>query len=394
VLAHLPTAPVSRAAVKYYGDRFREHPIGTGAYTLRHRDHQKQQRIVLTANPDYRGRPDVDGFAAVDAAQRQPHIRRLQIDFFKADLPPWFLFRQGLLDISAIPKDTFSQAVRQGGELTAAMQRQGIKLVKAPDPTTYYIGFNMLDAVLGRNKPLRQAMSMAINRQRFISVYRNGRGELPIGPIPPGFESFDPQEANPYARFDPQAARDLLAKAQQIHGGPLPKLSLLMSGTDTEDRQMGDFLRSQWEAMGLRIEVDYTDWARFLDIVERRRTAQLFFLAWQADYPDEQNFFQLFYGKNIREGGQNNTAWKNEAFDRLYEQASVLPPGPPRTAVYKQMSRLVMDECPWALLYYPSSYVLHHGWVDNLLLSDYLHGARQHLKLDSSARSAWLSRNR
>ena len=53
--------------------------------------------------------------------------------------------------------------------------------------------------------------------------------------------------------------------------------------------------------IGIRLQVDYVTWARFLEMVDAKQ-AQFFALGWQADYPDEQTFFQLLYSKNQSPG--------------------------------------------------------------------------------------------
>src|SRR5204863_7244069 len=79
-LARESSGIVCRAAVNYWGKRFRQHPLATGAYALA--EHLREQRIVMIANPLYRGRPDGDGDAVVPADQRMPFIKRLQLDYF------------------------------------------------------------------------------------------------------------------------------------------------------------------------------------------------------------------------------------------------------------------------------------------------------------------------
>jgi ABC-type oligopeptide transport system substrate-binding subunit len=61
--------------------------------------------------------------------------------------------------------------------------------------------------------------------------------------------------------------------------------------------------------------------------------------AWIADYPDADNFMQLFYGKNINV--TNNGCSKIPEFDRLYEQTQNMVPGPERDAIYRKMSRIL-----------------------------------------------------
>src|SRR5690606_30800345 len=74
--------------------------------------------------------------------------------------------------------------------------------------------------------------------------------------------------------------------------------------------------------------------------------------AWIADYPDADNFMQLFYGKNIHMS--NNSCFRHPEFDRLYEQTQSMNPGPARDALYRKMSRILEVNMPVLMLY--SSY--------------------------------------
>ncbi len=388
-LAHLPTAPLSRQAADYWGDDLKHHPIGTGAYVLR--EHLPEQRIVLTVNPIYRGGSNVEAGTRLAPDEKLPHIKRLQVDYFDEELPAWALFQQGLLDIAGIPKDVFTQAINiQTGVLTPAMKAKGIELTKEPSPAVFYYGFNMKDPVLGKNKPLRQAMSMSFNREDYINLFLNGRGEPANGPIPPGFSTYTPTP-NPYTQFNLEGARTKLAEAVKINGGPIPPITLLMPGTDTTFRQMGEFMKRQMDQIGVQIVVDYTTWARFQEMIDNKQ-AQFYALGWVADYPDEQTFLQLFYSKN-ETPGPNSANYSNPEFDKLYEQAVVMNPSPERDALYRRMQQIVREDMPWMYTFYPVSYTLYYDWVHNLSNNEYAHGLRKFDVLDVQARQRWFKRH-
>ena len=372
-LAHLPTAPISRDAAKHWGEALKHHPVGTGPYVMR--EHLPEQRIVLEANPIYTKRGDVD----------PPGIARVQIDYFEEDLPAWALFQQGLLDIAGIPKDVFAQAIdTKTRNLTPEMEAKGIRLRKEPAAGLYYYGFNMTDPLLGKNKPLRQAMSMAFNREEYIELFLNGRGIPANGPIPPGFPTYDANLANPNARFDLEGARQKLAEAVKLNGRPIPPINLLMPGTDTVARQSAEFMKKQMGQIGIELTVEYRTWARFQEMIDQKQ-AQFYGLGWVADYPDEQTFLQLFWSKS-QSPGPNSANYASPAYDALYERAMVMNPGPERDALYREMQRLVMDETPWLLTFFPVTYTLHYEWVQNLVPNEYAHGARKHLRLDVARR--------
>jgi ABC-type transport system substrate-binding protein len=387
-LVNNPCAPVCRQLVEYWGDAFRQHPVGTGPYAMA--EHLRDQRITMIANPIYRGRPDIDGNTVIPAADRLPKIKRIQLEYFAEDLPVWFLFKEGLFDIGGIPKDAFSSAVGLTGDLTPEMKASGIELRKYAEPTTEFVGFNMSDPVVGKNKPLRQAMSMAFDRDAYIQKFLNGRGMPAIGPIPPGFPTFDEHRVNPYTRFDLAKARVLLKQAEQINGGPIPPLKILFRGAETLERQMAAYYTEEMAQIGLTLQPEFVDFARYLSMVDNRQY-QIADGGWQSDYPDEQDFYQLFYGPNAPDGGLNSVNYQNPEFDRLYNLATSMQNTPQRTALYNQMSAIVEEDCCWLMTDYPKKFELHYDWLKNRRYMDYGHGFAEFLELDKDLRAKRLS---
>jgi ABC-type transport system substrate-binding protein len=389
-LVNCPTSPVCRAIVEHYGDKFRTHVVGTGAYAMV--ENLRDQRITFAANPIYRGRPDIDGGTPVAEDERCPKIKRVQLDFFQEEIPVWMMFKQGLFDVNGIPKDAYAQAISGNtGDLTPDLVAKGVVLQKVDFPETSYIGFNMGDPVLGKNKPLRQAMSLAFDRKHFIDTFLNGRGTPAIGIIPPGFPTYDPKRVNPYTQFDLDRAKQLMVEAEKINGGPIPPLTLLLRGTDTTSRQTGEFDVSMMKKIGVTLVPVYRDFARWQDMVDHRQT-QLFDGGWDADYPDEQDFLQLLYGKNSEPGGLNSAVYVNPEFDALYDKAAVLNDSPERNALYLQMQKMVEEDCPWIILDYEKVYTLSYDWLGNRRsMSGYGHGYTQFVTLDQALRARRLA---
>ncbi|MFI5381339.1 MAG: ABC transporter substrate-binding protein, partial [Tepidisphaerales bacterium] len=318
MLAHGGGSIISRKACEMLGDEaIAHHLIGTGPFVLA--EHLPEQRIVFTASPAYRGRPDVDGDAKLSDAERLPKIKRMQFDYFKELIPAWHLFRQGLFDLAIIPRESFSNAIDPATqELWPELKTAGMKLSKTPEASMYYYGFNMGDPVVGKNPALRQAMAMAHDREKFIRIYRNGRGIALRSMIPPGFRAYDATLNNPYAQYNPELARKKLAEAERIHGGKIPDLKLLAQATDTETRQMTEYFVSEMrQVLGLTLKAEYVTWARYQELVDARQT-QVFEAGWAADYPDEQTYLAMFYSKFAPAGGVNSSAYVNPAYDQLY----------------------------------------------------------------------------
>jgi ABC-type transport system substrate-binding protein len=148
--------------------------------------------------------------------------------------------------------------------------------------------------------------------------------------------------------------------------------------------------------IGLTVKPDYTTWARFQELVDARET-QMFSLGWVADYPDEQTFLMLFYGKFAPAGGINSCGYVNPKYDELYEKASVMNPSPERETLYRQMIAIINEECYWIHDFCPVRYDLQYDWVSDYIYMDYSGlwgGNRQYITLDVEKRRAALTGHR
>jgi len=279
------------------------------------------------------------------------------------------------------------------------MRARGVCVDTEPQPAMSFLSFNMDDAVIGPNRPLRQAVSLAIDRRRLVDVYYSGMGVPATGVVPPGFEAHaapagpgDDGDGDAFrVRYDPAAATAKVREAEVIHGGPIPRLRLLMPGTDTLNRQLGEYVKHQLGRAGLRVDVQCTNWANYLEVIEKQRTAQMFYSGWQFDWPDEQNVFQTFWGQNVREGGLNSCGYRSVAFDAAYEESVKEGPGPRRLALYRRMRAILNEDCPAVALFSPVAAAPQHDWVSNYRVASYPHGRAMYVRLDGAARARWLA---
>lgn len=391
--AYLGAAVVSRDAVEKLASRgltMKENPIATGPYCLE--EYLPDQRLTLRANPIYRGRPDVDAAegAKLKPEDRLPHIQRIQFDYTLELLPAWHLFLQKRYDVMSIPKETYASAINpKTGELNPDLAAKGIVLLKRPDPGLYYVQFNMTDPVLGKNKPLRQAMSLALDRERFIRVYRNGRGSPATGIFPPDASLFDPAYASPWCKFDPEAAKKKMLEATLVNGGPLPPLKLQMGDTDTDSRQYAEFFCRCWAAIGLNVTPEYNTYAHYLELLDAK-SYQITYTGWVPDYPDEKTYLRLFDATLTKPPGSNTCGYVNDTYQHALEQSLTLDRSPDRDKLYLQMRNILDDDLPVAPMFYPQIHSLRYNWVTGYQIPLFNSGFLAYQSLDTAKRRAAL----
>lgn len=393
-LADRVTAPVAKEAVDFYGDEIISHPIGTGPYKLK--AWRRGSYIELVRNENFRGElypsegepGDAEAGYLDDAGKPIPFADKVIWTVIEEAQPAWFLFLQGELDASVIPKDNYDEVMTGTGELTAAIKQRNIHLKTYSDPSTFWVGFNMHDPVLGVNKPLRRAISYSIDREKFIELFFNNRDTVAHGFISDLMGSYNSEiEKYGYAECNREKAKELLEKARAIYGGELPELTLAMPGTDTWARQFGQFLQRQFDAVGLKVSIDYMDWPTYQEKLNTK-SAQMFTSGVRASIPDAEDFMGLFYSKNWAPGS-NKFNYLNAEFDKLYETATIMLDSPERRKLYQKMELIVLEDCPAAFLNHRVNYVLLHDWYLNYKPHVFQYGLAKYRKIDMKKRAEY-----
>ncbi|MEO8038554.1 MAG: ABC transporter substrate-binding protein [Betaproteobacteria bacterium] len=372
------------------------YPVGAGPYMLTLNN--PNRRMVLERNPNYYGETypaegepgDAEQGLLADAGKPIPFVDRVVFSLEKETIPYWSKFLQGYYDASGISSDSFDQAIQiaGGGEVTLTddMRAKGIQLKTAVSPSTFYMGFNMLDPVVGgdaeRTRKLRQAISIAVDYEEFISIFANGRGIAAQGPLPPGIFGYREGEAgiNHYVyewvdgeprRKPVEAARRLMAEAGYPNGvdgqtGTPLVLNLDATSRGPDDKARLDWLRKQFAKLNVNLVVRATDYNRFQEKV-RKGNAQIFYWGWNADYPDPENFLFLLHGpqSKVKFQGENASNWANPEFDRLFERMKNMDNGPERQVIIDQMLEVARRDAPWLWGMHPKEYGLAHAWVKN-----------------------------
>ncbi|HVK61057.1 MAG TPA: ABC transporter substrate-binding protein, partial [Bdellovibrionales bacterium] len=195
---------------------------------------------------------------------------------------------------------------------------------------------------------------------------------------------YDPAFKNPYQTLDLEKAKALMKEAGYSEAKPLELTYETLS--DSQSRQQAEFYAQNWAKIGVKLSINANTWPQFQDKIKTGK-AQIFGIAWGADYPDAQNFLQLFYSKNMPPG-PNDSAFSNAQFDALYEKSLTLPPSPERDAVYQQMRDIVVEEAPWMFNLHRQAYYLYHGWLNNFKFNDITrHAMYKYLRVDTQKRA-------
>jgi ABC-type transport system substrate-binding protein len=406
-------------------------PVGTGPYMMV--ESVQDRRHVLARNPNYRGAPyPCEGSAEdraaghlADCGKPTPFIDRIVFLIEKEKVPLKSKFRQGYLDVPVIERTDygveFSVDMEDSDEIRREYTDKGMKFPKVVDLSSWFLGFNMLDPVVGqgatpeqqqRNRKLRQALSIAIDWDEYTRIFPEEGGEIAMGPLPGGLfgsRHGTPEGVNPvthrlegsrWVRRSLDEAKTLLAEAGYPGGrdaktGQPLTLNYDFYAVPTPDRKPKlEWMVKQFAKIGVQLDIRATDNNQFQDKV-RKGKHQVFWLGWLADYPDAENFLFLLYGPNgkTRADGENTANYENPGFDRLYRQLKLTEDGPDKQALIDRMVRLVQDDAPWAFGYFPYASGAFQPWVKNGKPSIMIRDMARYYRIDGAERerlqSAW-----
>ena len=387
-------------ALKDRSTEFREaeQVVSTGPYVMK--EFRRRDRIVFARNPEFRqdyypteGAPgDREAGLLDDAGKAVPFMDVMRLDCVPEDYSSWMRFLSRQVEASGIPRENFDFVVTPDKELAEKWRKRHIYLSKYESPSVYWIVFNMEDPIVGASKSLRQALCLAYDVANHIEVLYNGRGVRAVNIIPRVVKGHGEAGPGPYYRLDLEAAKLKIAQAKaelaeagMLVDGEIPELKLDLGSNDRGARLMAEFARQQLAKVGVRLKAVYNDWPTLQQKVHNKQV-QMYTMGWHADYPDAENFLQLFYSPNIARG-TNNANYANPDFDRLYEQIRTMPDTLERTEIYARMANMISEDCPVLLLSEPISYVLYYDWVRNVKHHPVGYGFTKYRRIDTALRS-------
>jgi oligopeptide transport system substrate-binding protein len=389
------TSAVAREAVEHFGAEFQNHPVGTGPFILPKFD--RSNKIVYMRNPTFREKffpsegeegDEAAGLLA-DAGKKLPLVDKVVVNIQTETQPQWLGFQKGNSDFLAVPKDNFDQAIVGGKALSPELAAKGIRLSINPALDVTYIAFNHEDKLFKDNLKLRQAISLAYDRNDSNKLFYSNTAVIAQSIVPPGIAGHKKDYKNPWVEKNLELAKKLLAEAGYPGGKGLPTITYDTLAS-TVNRQMAEFFVKQLAEIGVKIAISTNTWPELVKKTNNK-TTMLFGMAWGADYPDAENFLGLLYGPNASPGS-NSSNFKNSDFDRLFVQASTMQDSPERTALYEKLYEMAAEQVPWIYGMHRTEVKLHQGWLKNFKYIEFTQHQSHYLNVDLETKKELLKK--
>lgn len=295
--------------------------IGTGPFKLEKAD---ETEVVLVPNDQWDG--NVYGDTEV-------FLEKVQFKMTDSVETAFQTFEAGEGDSAPIPSGKYKDAM-------AAFPKNS---VDNPLMGVYYFDFGADDPQVGgdKNVKLRQAISLAIDRQELNDKVYEGTRDDATGIVPPGIPGYDANICD-YCEYDPERAKELFDE-WKADGGKLTKPIRIDFNEGGSHGDVAAIIQANLKD-NLGIETELAGVAEdYFKVVAEPGGCQICRAGWYADYPTYGNFMvDLFSAASI--GGNNFGRFDNPEFEELIKKAQAEPDDAKRAKLYNDAESLLLNE--------------------------------------------------
>lgn len=309
----------SPAAIKKAGAQYgtpSSLAVGTGPFVFK--EWRSGDRIVLEKNPNYwkKGLPKSNQLVMrfiADPAARLAQLRAGTID----------------LTVDLVPD-----------QLKEVQSDRKVEAVKRPSLNVGYLALNPSYEPLSKPE-VRQAIAQAINKKEIVKAFWGELAENTPHFTPPSLQEYQSNTIAGY-QFNPQTAKQLLAKAGYPNGFPLQLWYMPVSRPYFPNpKPLAEAFAADLNAIGIKVNLQTKDWAAYLADRNKKPGFQAFMLGWTGDYGDPDNFYYPHFGPGATQDIGN---WKNEQVLKLLDQGRATSDKAARIKIYQQVDELLYKE--------------------------------------------------
>ena len=344
---------VPKEVVEEFGEDFGKHPVGTGAFSLA--EWTLGQRLVFARNKDYwkEGLPNLDQITF--EVGQEPVVALLRLQQGEVDIPGDGIPPAKFIEVTR--DEQFKDFIIEGGQLQTGYITMNVKMPPFD------------------NKAVRQAVNMAINKERIVRVI-NGRALVANQPLPPTMPGYAPDYEG-YA-YDPEAAKAMLKEAGFAEGF---ETELYVYNTDPNPR-IAQSIQQDLKAIGIDASIKSLAQANVIAAGGEPDQAPMIWsggMAWIADFPDPSNFYGPILGcAGAVPGGWNWSWYCNEELDAKAVEADSMTDASKtaeREELWREIYLSIMEDAPWVPVFNEQRFTMRSPAVggDDAIFVDPVH---------------------
>ncbi len=320
-LAMSPFGIASPTAFEKEGDKFGDHPVGTGPFKFV--SWKRNDSVTIEKNADYwkEGLPKLDKIVFRSIPDNSARLNALNT---------------GEIDLADGINPSDAASIKGNSKL---------QIFERPSMNVGYLGLTVTRPPFD-NVKVRQAVNYAIDKQAIVDAFFEGQAEVAKNPMPPVIEGYN-DDVKGY-EYDPEKAKALLKEAGydgkeiELWAMPVPRPYM------PDGQKVAEAIQKNLSDVGMKAKIVTFEWATYLDKAAKGE-ADAFLLGWTGDNGDADNFlYTLLDESNI--GSNNYTFFKNKETHKLLLEAQTETDEAKRNELYKKAQVIISEEAPWVPL--------------------------------------------
>lgn len=313
---------------------FSRKPVGAGPYKLK--SWETGSRIILESSDTY--------------FEGQPNIAEVVYRIIPDEATMFMETRAGRLDVMNLNPLQFLR--QTGGEFW----NEEYTKYKYLASVYIFLGFNLQHPFF-KDVRVRQAISLAINRDALVKGVLLGQGVAAFGPYKPGSWAYH-SGLSPQAQ-DLNKAKRLLeetgfkkGKSGQLYKDGIPFTFTILTNQGNEQRILtSTLIQSQLAALGIEVKTRTVEWASFIREFVNKGNFDAVILGWSIT--QDPDIFQIWHSSQAHDGGLNFTRYANPEVDKVLEEARSTPNREKRAELYYKLQEILVRDQPYCFLFVP-----------------------------------------
>jgi len=317
--------------------KFNTNPIGTGAYKLEQLEYSKN--IILVAFDDY-----FEGRAKID---------KISFHVIADPMTRFLMLKSGALDVGNIEPMQYERQLNDDFF-------KKFNIYENISQSYTYLGFN-LRLEKFKNPKVREALSLAINRQELVDILFFNHAKVCSGPFLPGTKAFNEDVKAPLQNI--KRAKELLKEAGYDEKNPFT-FEIATSNSSELRPYAAQILQHQLKKAGVVVTLRVMEWQAFLNMVVFPRKFDSVLLGWGlSPTPDP---YMFWHSDSDKQGGFNLVGYHNPKINKMIEESQNMIDSEKLNASWGEMFKIITDENPYLFLYIPNSITTVNRDIKNI----------------------------
>lgn len=316
---------------------FNKNPIGTGPYKLTKLIYSKN--IELTAFENY--------------YEHKPKIDTISFHVVADTMTRFLMLKSQQVDVGTLDAMQFERQID-------SRFHKNFNIYETTAYAYSYIGFN-LKMEKFKDKRLREALSLAINRQELIDILFFKHAQVCNGPFLPGGSAYNEDVAA--AEYNPKRAKEILNELGYNESHPL-EFELSTSNSNSIRVYTAQIVQHQLSQIGVKVKLRVMEWQAFLNTVVFPRKFETVLLGWSLSLSPDP--YLLWHSQSDRAGGFNFIGYKSREVDNLIDTMQSLVDRERVSSIQKEIFKKIVEDIPYLFLYIPNEISVVNSKIKNV----------------------------